>query len=468
MGYPSESPGPFDIKRIAIIGAGPSGLAAAKYLLAENVFDTVDVYEQQDEVGGVWYYTPSANEDVSVPQITPPAYPDRPTWSKSSKKPLFSSPMYDHLHANIPKDIMCYSDQAFPSSSWLLPDRQDIEDYLIEYAARIRHTIRFNEQVQEVRPSQDAGQEKWELTSKSMITEESTKHKYDAIVVANGHYSAPFVPAVAGIEAFNAAHPSLISHSKGFRNADSFKDKKVLVVGGGPSAFDIGNQISQVCKGPLLNSVRSPVARVAKSAKDEVPEITEFLPDERGVRFKDGRVEKDIDAIVYCTGYLYSYPFLKSVEPPIVTTGQRVLGLYKQIFSITHPTLAFTALSTKIIPFPLSEAQSSVIARVWANRLDLPLKMDMELDERKKVEELGDGKAFHVLGYPRDAEYINGLHNWSESARQGAPSSKKPPFWDERDRWERQICPSVLLKFIETGGKVRTLEELGWSYEKAG
>ena len=34
------------VKRIAIIGAGPSGLAVAKYLLAEK-FDKIDIYEQQ-------------------------------------------------------------------------------------------------------------------------------------------------------------------------------------------------------------------------------------------------------------------------------------------------------------------------------------------------------------------------------------------------------------------------------------
>ena len=42
--------GTFDVKRIAVIGAGPSGLAVAKYLLAEKAFDKVDIYEQQYEM----------------------------------------------------------------------------------------------------------------------------------------------------------------------------------------------------------------------------------------------------------------------------------------------------------------------------------------------------------------------------------------------------------------------------------
>jgi len=45
---------PFEVKRICIVGAGPTGLAAAKYLLAEEAFDKIDVFDQQSSSGGVW------------------------------------------------------------------------------------------------------------------------------------------------------------------------------------------------------------------------------------------------------------------------------------------------------------------------------------------------------------------------------------------------------------------------------
>jgi hypothetical protein len=47
MGSVIRSSGAFNVKRIAIIGAGPSGLAVAKYLVAEDSFDKIDIYEQQ-------------------------------------------------------------------------------------------------------------------------------------------------------------------------------------------------------------------------------------------------------------------------------------------------------------------------------------------------------------------------------------------------------------------------------------
>jgi cation diffusion facilitator CzcD-associated flavoprotein CzcO len=52
----------FSVNRVAVIGAGPCGLAAAKYLSAQKAFDTVVVYERQTEVGGVWNYSRSYNK----------------------------------------------------------------------------------------------------------------------------------------------------------------------------------------------------------------------------------------------------------------------------------------------------------------------------------------------------------------------------------------------------------------------
>jgi hypothetical protein len=240
----------------------------------------------------------------------------------------------------------------------------------------------------------------------------------------------------------------------------------VVVIGGAASGLDISNQISTVSQKPLLHSVRE-TARVepgVDSTKKEVPAIAEYLVAERGVRFDDGTVETDIDAIVYCTGYLYSYPFLNSLDPPLVTTGRRAIGLWQQVFSIAHPTLAFTALGQKIIPFPLSEAQGAAMAKVWSNKLSLLSKDEMEAWEASRVKELGDGTAFHVHGYPHDANYINYLHAWVQTAE--GKVTKEPPFWDEKQKWIREIYSDIKKTFNETGGTAKTLEELGFEFEK--
>ncbi|KAG0646632.1 Flavin-dependent monooxygenase [Hyphodiscus hymeniophilus] len=465
MGSILRSNGSLNVKKIAIIGAGPSGLAAARFLLAERAFDTIDVYEQQSEVGGVWYYHPNVTGRITVPQTTPHGPPELPIWPKDGKAPLFSNPMYDHLNTNIPHGLMGFSDLEFPPESLLFPTRQDVQSYLVKYSQEIRHLIKFSTQVKNIVQSPRASEPQWELTAKSTITDEEERKDYDAIVVANGHYSVPFIPSVLGVEAFNAAYPSVITHSKVYRAPEPFTNKKVIVVGSAASGLDIGTQISQVSKKPMLNSVRtSSPLKFGQENKEEVPPIAEYIVEDRAVRFEDGRVEKDIDAIIYCTGYLYSYPFFEELDPTLVTTGRRVRGLYKQLFNITHPTLAFTALSQKIIPFPLSEGQGTAIAKVWSGKLDLPTKVEMESWEEERIAELGDGTAFHVLGYPKDAEYVNELHDWVQSAGDGF--AKEPAYWAEKQLWMRENYAEIRKKFVDTGCEAKTMAELGFEYKK--
>jgi cation diffusion facilitator CzcD-associated flavoprotein CzcO len=42
------------IKRVAVIGAGPGGIAALRALSKEGTFDTITVYERNAQIGGTW------------------------------------------------------------------------------------------------------------------------------------------------------------------------------------------------------------------------------------------------------------------------------------------------------------------------------------------------------------------------------------------------------------------------------
>lgn len=376
--------------------------------------------------------------------------------------------MYEMLNTNIPKLLMQFSDKDFPGHSLLYPSRQDVQAYLVDYSQEIRHLISLSTQVENVTLSQESGQDLWTLTAKSTINGEISVKEYDAVVVANGHYSVPYIPAVPGIEDFNSAYPSVISHSKIYRSPKQFENMKVIVVGNAASGLDISDQISAVCKRPLLNSIHNPSnsQQSADSAtKEEIQKIVEYVVEGRAVKLEDGRLERDVDAVVYATGYLYSFPFLESLDRPLVTTGRRTIGLWQQVFHIDHPTLAFGALGQKVIPFPLSEAQGAAIAKVWSNRLALESRDEMEAWEKRRVEELGDGTAFHVFGYPTDADYINFLHDWVKKASNGF--AKEPPFWDEKLCWVRKIYVDIKNKFAEDGMKAKALEELGFKFEKS-
>jgi cation diffusion facilitator CzcD-associated flavoprotein CzcO len=42
------------IRRVAVIGGGPSGAIATDALVKEQVFDTVKVFDRRAGVGGTW------------------------------------------------------------------------------------------------------------------------------------------------------------------------------------------------------------------------------------------------------------------------------------------------------------------------------------------------------------------------------------------------------------------------------
>lgn len=458
----SIDPGRFHVKRVAIIGAGPCGLSAAKYLLAEKSFDTITIFEQQAEVGGVWYYSAKPSSTLHVPQVSPFCPPDPPIQPKDGGAPVFPSPMYELLHTNIPGPLMQYGDQAFPEGSLIFPSRSVVQDYLVDYSREIRHLIKFSTQVNSVALRREGGKDQWDVKTESLIDGQTVEETYDAVVVASGHYSMTFMPDVKNIREFHQAHPGVITHSKTYRVPEDYAGKKVVVVGNAASGLDIAAQISRHSQQPLLLSIHSPTPpdNLAYVGAEEVPAIEEFLVEERGVRFTDGRVEKDIDAILYCTGYLFTFPFFETLTPGLVTDGQRVYGLYKHLFYIDHPTLVFPGIPMKVVPFPLSEAQAAVFARIWSNSLQLPSAKEMAQWEDEEAKRRGEG--FHVFPKGADDEYLKEMHDWVSKS---SSSGKEPPVWNEELQWQRTIFFEAKLKFEIEGRKAKSLEELGFRYE---
>lgn len=458
----SLNPGPFDVKKVAVIGAGPCGLSAAKYLIAQGAFDTVVVYEKNPEVGGVWYYSRKPSEKLYVPQLDPFCPPDPPIQSNDGGAPVFASPMYELLHTNIPHTLMKYGDQDFPQGL-IFPSRKVVQEYLVEYSQDIRHLIKLSTRVNSVTLRKDGAKDQWDIETENILDGQKSTDTFDAVVVASGHYATTFIPDVKGIKEFHAAHPGVISHAKTYRVPEDYAGKKVLVVGNASSGLDIAGQISRHSKYPPLLSVHEPTPpeNLAHAGAEEVPAIEEFLVAEKGVRFQDGRVEKDFDAIVYCTGYLFAFPFLEKLTPGLVSDGRRVYGLYKHLFHIDHPTLAFPGLPIKVIPFPVSEAQAAIYARVWSNSLTLPSTKEMSQWEEEEAEKRGRG--FHVFPKGGDSAFLDEFHEWAMKSTDG--KGKEPPVWSAEQRWEREVYAEAKLKFEMTGRKAKSLEELGFTYQ---
>ena len=274
-------------------------------------------------MGGIWNLSDTARtRRIPVPQPNP-RYGHKPSDKRvngvkneelSRNESLeFESPLYDYLETNIPKGLMAYSDKPFPDDSPLFPSHQEVLQYLEEYAEEVKHLIHFNHQVRDVNLDDysSTGHDVWRVEVEDLNTGSVSSDLYDAVVVANGHYTVPSLPRIKGIEEWNKAYPGSILHSKAYRRPEDYTSKKVLVIGNSASGLDIAFQVGQKCKLPVLLSSRSVSAfgtMPASSWRKDVGEVVEFVPppdfqSKRAVRLRDGSVVTDIDNIIFATGY---------------------------------------------------------------------------------------------------------------------------------------------------------------------
>lgn len=98
------------------------------------------------------------------------------------------------------------------------------------------------------------------------------------------------------------------------------------------------------------------------------PNIQEFT--ETSAIFEDGTRE-DIDAVVFATGYSFSFPFLEGC----VKVVENQIPLYKYMFppDLEKPTLAFIGLIQPLgAIMPISELQCRWATRVFKGKRDKP------------------------------------------------------------------------------------------------
>ncbi|MCJ1330774.1 hypothetical protein MMC10_007461 [Thelotrema lepadinum] len=466
------------ISRIAIVGGGPSGIATAKFLHNEGCFSDIQVFEQSDSTEGAWKHSAIENtEQCEVPQKDPsqPLGDPKP-FGPGSKETFFTTPMYDCLETNIPHQLMQYAEKPFSPGIPLYPPREIVSQYLKDYSTEVLHLIQFHTQVQDVHFLQQSGKDAWSVKTRDLHTGSYKTQIFDAVAVCSGHYNTPYVPDITGIRDWHKEYPASISHSKLYRSPEVYKGKKTVIVGNSASGLDIASQISEESSLPLTISQRSSswlTGSNSKTQEDRLvtrPQIAEFIPPgelQRAIRFADGHIEEDIDCVLFCTGYLYSFPFLSSFLEELLQDGSRVHNVYQYLFFMDHPSLAFITLPIRVIPFPLSEVQGAVVAKVWSGQLSLPSKQQMLDWERDMTVQNGEGKKFFTLDDGKDFRYHNQLYDWASTV--GFKNGIKPHRWTDKELWLRGKFPDVKKAYAQKGSErynVKVPEELGFNFEK--
>ncbi|XP_033920290.1 dimethylaniline monooxygenase [N-oxide-forming] 5-like isoform X2 [Melopsittacus undulatus] len=121
------------------------------------------------------------------------------------------------------------------------------------------------------------------------------------------------------------------------------------------------------------------------------PNIQEFT--ETSVIFEDGTRE-DIDAVVFATGYVFSFPFLEGC----VKVVENQIPLYKFVFppDLEKPTLAFIGLIQPLgAIMPISELQCRWATRIFKGLNKLPPRHCMEADIKEKREAIAKQHTWH-------------------------------------------------------------------------
>lgn len=200
---------------VAIIGAGPAGLATAACL---NRLSIPNIIFEKEK------YTASL-------------------WKKRA---------YDRLKLHLSKEFCNLPYKPFPPNSPRFVPRNQFVEYLDDYASHFNVKTRCNRSIEEA--SFDYTVNKWCIRVKNTESSKIVVYLAKYLVVATGENSEGVVPDVPGLEGFEGEW----LHSKSYVNGVRFEGKDVLVVGGGNSAMEIAYDLSDFGANASI-AIRSPV-----------------------------------------------------------------------------------------------------------------------------------------------------------------------------------------------------------------
>ncbi|XP_042322005.1 dimethylaniline monooxygenase [N-oxide-forming] 4 isoform X1 [Sceloporus undulatus] len=426
------------VLKVAIVGAGVSGLASIKCCLNEGLEPIC--FEKTGGIGGLWKFT----EIPERRRIT----------------------VYRSVITNTSKEMTCFSDFPFPEDCPNYLHHSVLLKYLGAYAEHFQllDYIHFKTTVYSIRKHPDftsTGQ--WVVHTETGGQQASDI--FDAVMICSGRYAEPNLPldSFPGIENFKGRY----LHSWEYRDQKEFEGKNVLVIGAGNTGGDIASEVCRTAAKVFL-STRSGtwvLSRLAESGwpsdmvlgtrlmtyiqwlfpgcilrrmkakifnrwfnhenyglvpiqsswtpvilNDELPScilsgaivvkpnVKEFT--ETSVIFEDGTMENHIDVIIFTTGYSASFPFL---EEPIHNICKSSTSLYKHIFPphLEKPTLAiigFIAINGSILP--VAELQARWVTRVFNGSCKLPPVSRLMSEVAKKK------KTLLKMGFPIEKDSI--------------------------------------------------------------
>lgn len=145
---------------------------------------------------------------------------------------------------------------------------------------------------------------------------------------------------------------------------------------------------------------------------------------EGAVHFEDGSFEKNVDHLIFGTGFTWTLPFL----PQVPLRNNRVPDLYQHVFYRHDPTLVFVGGVGAGLTFKIFEWQAVAAARVLAGRASLPPIAEQERWETDGISQRGDGQGFIVVN-PHYEAYFEKLRELAGEPHNG--NGRPLPVFDK-------------------------------------
>ncbi|MEB8387345.1 NAD(P)/FAD-dependent oxidoreductase [Rhodobacteraceae bacterium KMM 6894] len=377
-------------KRIAILGAGPSGLAQLRAFQSAkaNGEDIPEIvcFEKQSDWGGLWNYTWRTGLD-------------------QYGEPVHGS-MYRYLWSNGPKEGLEFADYSFEEhfgkqiASY--PPRAVLFDYIEGRVkkADVRNLIRFETAVRRVE-NEDG---KFQVTVCDLPKNHEYTEEFDHVICATGHFSTPNVPEFEGFDKFQGR----ILHAHDFRDALEFKGQDILIVGTSYSAEDIGSQLWKYGANSITVSHRTaPMGYKWPDNWAEVPLLTKV--EGKTAHFKDG-TSREVDAILLCTGYQHHFPFMAEDLNLRTTNRLATADLYKGVAWVNNPDLFYLGMQDQWFTFNMFDAQAWWVRDAIMGKIAMPDRATMEADVADRVAREDAGQDdYDAIWYQGD--YIKELIN---------------------------------------------------------
>ncbi len=348
--------------RVAVIGAGPSGLSALRAFQSAadkgREIPEIVCFEKQEDWGGLWNYTWHTGTD-------------------EYGEPVHCS-MYRYLWSNGPKEVLEFADYGFEEhfgkeiASY--PPRAVLWDYIkgrldktvAKDWVRTRHPVR-NVQYNE-------GSETFTVTAHDLREDHVYQEEFDYVINATGHFSTPHIPYFKGLDSFAGR----VLHSHEFRDALEFKDKVVMIIGRSYSAEDIASQCWKYgCKSVVMCYRSAPWEYEWPENFTQHPLLDHVDPNTNMCHFIDG-TSAEVDAIILCTGYQHYYPWLpddlRIGEPNLLWKEE----LYKGVVWRNNHKFFYIGAQDQFFTFSMFDVQGWWIRDVILGDKTLPPKEEID------------------------------------------------------------------------------------------